>query len=753
MTTSPISKKWLIYVCVAGACLASHSLVYGDPSAAQTQGHDGNPYPVPRIESRIKVDGILNESDWDKALVLELNYEFDPGDNVPAPVPTEVLLMNDGTQLYAAFRCYVDDASEIRAHLTDRENFWNDDHVNIHIDTFNDERRSYALGANPLGVQMDAIAADQNFDWSWDGIWASAGSIFDWGYIVELAIPFSQLRFQRTNGPQVWGFDAWRVHSRSVLHFIGAFPQDRDNSCWQCQMIKIEGFEGVTPGENLEISPTAIGGRTDTRDDLPDGSFDDGKLTSELGLTAKWGITTNLTASGTLNPDFSQVEADALQLDVNQPFALYYREKRPFFTEGADFFSTLKTAIYTRTMHDPSAGLKLTGKEGVHTIGGYVVRDEQTNLLFPGSQGSDSESLERASTASVLRYKRDFGSTYTFGALLTDREGKDYYNRLVGLDNHLRVTETDEIQLQYLESWTLYPDSIVEEYDQPGGSFQDRYIAFEYDHDSHNQYWWLDYDYVGDGLRADLGFIPRVGFQDVEGGYFYRWFAEPGKWWSRFTLGSDFNYYVDQSDQLLEKGASIWCSYQGFMQSYVNVNLHRSREAYDNAEFDLTSVEIFTQCRPFGDLGLNFFTRFGDRIDYDNTRKGERLLVNPWIEYNLGRHMNLTLDHAFERLNVEGGRLYTANVTQMSAVYQFNIRTFFRSIVQHVDYRYNTKLYTFEIDPEERYLFVQLLLSYKVNPQTVFFLGYSSNYTGTHEYNLAQEDRSIFLKMGYAWLR
>jgi hypothetical protein len=734
-------------------CVASQSQAYTGSSVPIAPGNEESPYLVPFTETSVNVDAVLDESAWGEALVLELNYEFDPGDNVEPPVRTEVLLMNDGTHLYAAFRCYDDEPSAIRAHLADRENFWNDDHVNIHIDTFNDKRRNFTIGANPLGVQMDAVAAGQSFDWSWDGIWASAGKIYDWGYVVELAVPFSQLRFQRTSGPQVWGFDAWRIHSRSVQHFIGTFPQDRDNSCWQCQMIKIEGFEGVSPGNNLEVSPTVIGGRKDIRDDLPDGSLDEGKATSELGVTAKWGITTNLTASGTLNPDFSQVEADALQLDVNQPFALFYREKRPFFTEGADFFSTLKTAIYTRTMHNPSAGLKLTGKEGVHTIGGYVVRDEQTNLLFPGNQGSDSESFGMGSTASVLRYKRDFGSTYTFGTLLTDREGKDYYNRLIGLDNHLRLTETDEIQLQYLESWTMYPDSVAEEFGQPGDRFHDRYIAFEYDHDSRNQYWWLDYDYVGDGLRADLGFIPRVGFQDVEGGYFYRWIAEPGKWWSQFRLGSDFNYYVDQNNRLLQKGASLWFQYRGFLQSYLLFELWENREAYDGSEFELTSARIYAQFRPIGDLGLYLFARFGDRIDYDNTRKGKRLLVNPWIEYNLGRHLNLTLDHAFERLNVEGGRLYTANVTQMTAVYQFNVRTFLRSIIQHVDHRYKTELYTFEIDPEERYLFAQLLLSYKVNPQTVFFLGYSSNYLGTHEYDLAQEDRSIFLKIGYAWLR
>jgi hypothetical protein len=229
-----------------------------------------NPYTVPQVTGSIQIDAVLDETAWEQALIMDLNYETSPGDNVPAPVRTEVLLTNDGSNLYAAFRCYDDDPEALRAHLTDRESFWDDDHVNIHIDTFNDERRSFAFGANPHGVQMDAVATtNMGFDWGWDSIWDSEGKVYDWGYVVELAIPFSQLRFQRTSDAQVWGFDAWRVYPRDVSHFIGVIPQDPDNSCWQCQMVKIEGFQGVTPGRNIEIAPTITAGRSDVRSELP----------------------------------------------------------------------------------------------------------------------------------------------------------------------------------------------------------------------------------------------------------------------------------------------------------------------------------------------------------------------------------------------------------------------------------------------------------------------------------------------------
>ncbi|UCD37365.1 MAG: carbohydrate binding family 9 domain-containing protein [Fidelibacterota bacterium] len=711
------------------------------------------PNLVPPATTPIVIDALLDEGAWRNALVLELNYEFDPGENVPAPVRTEVLLTYDDYNLYAAFRCWDDHPDDIRAHITDREECFGDDHVNIHIDTFNDERRNFTIGTNALGVQMDAVAAvNRGWDWSWDGIWESAGRITEWGYVVEYAIPFNQLRFQRTNGSQVWGFDAWRVYPRGVEHFIGVIPQDLNNNCWQCQMIKIHGFAGVAPGRNLEVSPTVTAARTDERSDLPGGDFQRGAGRNDFGATAKWGLTPNLTLSGTLNPDFSQVEADALQMDINEPFALYYSEKRPFFTEGADFFRTLKDAIYTRTMHEPAWGLKLTGKEGVHTIGAYAVRDSVTNLIFPGSQESSSASLSRGSTASVLRYKRDIGSRYTLGALFTDREDRDYLNRVLGFDADLRPTEVDQFQLQLLGSVTRYPNETAEEFDQPVGKINDTFIAFEYDRSTRNNYWWLDYDQVGPDFRADLGFIPRVGFRNVEGGYFHTWIADPGLWWSRFRIGWEANYYEDFDGNLLQKGGVGWLTFQGVLQSYLHIRAHSSREAYNDREFDLTYYSLQGGFNPSGNASFWLYTRVGDRIDYDNTRHGRQVYISPELEFKLGKHLQLDVEHGYQCLVVAGGRLYTANISELAVIYQFNTRTFLRCILQYRDYQRDPSLYLDEIDAEEQHLFTQLLFSYKINPQTVFFLGYSDNHDGTPDYSLTRSDRSFFLKLGYAWL-
>ena len=712
-----------------------------------------DPYAIPSSNGNVKIDAVLDDQAWQEAFVMDLNYELEPGENVPPPVRTEVLLTYDDLNLYAAFRCYDADLEAIQAHLSDRDHLGNDDCVTLVIDTFNDERRCYNLCVNSLGVQEDYIQTEQSGGSSWDAIWNSAGRITDWGYVVEMAVPFNQLRFQRTDGAQVWGFDAVRSYPRSQNHRIGSFPRDRSNNCYLCQAIKIRGFEGVTPGRNVEFTPTVTAVRTDARPDFPDGDLEKENEETDFGLTTRWGMTPNLTFNGTINPDFSQVEADAWQLDINQPFALYYSERRPFFLEGTDYFNTLKTAVYTRTLRDPEWGLKLSGKENVHTIGAYVVRDDLTNLIFPGSQSSGSTSMETQSTASILRYKLDIGNRYTLGALFTDREGDDYSNRVLSLDGNFLVTRTDQVQLQVLGSRTKYPHTVALEFDQKQGSFDDLFVAFEYDHDSRNIYWWLDYDYVGKDFRADLGFMPMVDYQNVEGGLFYTWYPAQETWWSRFQAGNEFNYYADQDGNLLQKGGALWFSYSGAMQSSLYLRGYHYREAYNDAEFDLTWLYVSMGFRPAGNLQLYLWSYYGDRIDYANTRSGERLRLNPYIEHNVNRHLRLSFDHTFERLNVDEGRLYTANISQMTAVYQFNVRAFFRSILQYVDYEYTTDLYTFDIEPEYRHFFAQLLFSYKINPWTVFYLGYTNNFQGSREFDLIQRDRTFFVKLGYAWTR
>ena len=347
------------------------------------------------------MNGVLDEEAWAVAQAIPLPFEWQPGDNIPAPVKTECLVTYDIHNLYIGFRCFDPEPKKIRAHLMDRDDTDTlilDDHLSFMVDAFNDERRAFQFRVNPMGVQADAIFSELEGyeDFSWDAIWSAAAKITDWGYAVEVAIPLSQLRFRKSEGPQTWGFSAERSWPRDARHRMTSHPRSRNVNCILCQFNKLTGFEGIVPGKNIELNPTFTASRTDAMDmaGYPDGSLERGKAADEVGLTAKWGITPNLILNATANPDFSQVEADVAQLEINRRFALFYPEKRPFFLEGADFFLTPVQAVFTRTVADPLWGTKLTGKSGRTAMGFFGAQDEITNLVFPSNQGTMQTSLE-----------------------------------------------------------------------------------------------------------------------------------------------------------------------------------------------------------------------------------------------------------------------------------------------------------------------------------------------------------------------
>jgi len=724
------------------------------PVFSQENNHsqDKMPYQITRASSVIKVDGVLDEEAWDNVWSMELKYEVRPGENIPPPVQTEVLITYNDKNVYFAFRAYDPHPKEIRAHLSDHDNIGNDDWVAMILDTFNDERRSFGFMVNPLGVQTDFVETESGDGGEWDAIWESAGKIFHWGYSVEMRIPFSSLRFQRASGDQIWGIDAIRRYPRKHRYHIGLFPRDRNNNCYLCQAIKIKGFEGVSPGRNLEITPTLTGVKTDEREDFPEGGFINRDKSLEAGVTARWGVTPNMTVATTINPDFSQVEADARQLDINEPFALFYSEKRPFFMEGSDYFSTTLNAVYTRTMREPIWGLKLTGKERGNTIGCYVVRDELTNLIFPGNQESRATSLDMPSTSSVFRFKRDIGSKYTLGALVTDREGDSYFNRVAGFDGDFRFTSKDNLKVQFLGSSTRYPDEVAADFDQKQGKFNDWAMDVTYIHKTRTLSYWGVFRKVGMDFRADLGFMPKVGYRGYLAGAEYTWNPGENSWYSSFELEGEYVHHQDQDGNLLDKQFTVMFTYEGEpRQSHSFIQAKRKREVYHNVVFDLNSIFFHHCMNPNGDSHIWLNVDIGHRVDYANIQLGNRVRIAPGIFYRFGRHLMVDFNHTFERMNVDAGRLFTANLSQATIAYQFNRRMFIRSIFQYVNYDYNIENYSYELDPRYEHLFTQILFSYKINPQTVFFLGYSDNYLGNQDINLTRSDRTFFMKIGYAW--
>jgi len=734
------------------AVMTMFTMFFFMPAAAEAQATPAakTPHRVPALAGKIKLDGVLNEAAWATALKLELNYEVRPGENITPPVKTDVLLVYSTSYLYVAFRAYDPNPASVRARIRERDNFAGDDWVGISLDTFNDQRRSYSFLCNALGVQADEIADNEGGGESWDAIWNSAGRINGEGYVVEMAIPFSSLSFQRKKDgmEQIWGIDAVRSYPRSLRYMISLFPWDRSNNCYMCQASQLIGFAGATPGRNIELDPTLSSIFTQERDGFPDGKFTEKEKKVDPGLSARWGITPNLTLNAAVNPDFSNVEADIPQLDINTRFALYYPEKRPFFLEGAGIFTSRFQAINTRALADPDWGVKLTGKQGKHTIGFFSVQDSITNFLLPGRQASQSRSLAVSNVGSVLRYRHDVGKSSTLGLVVTDREGEGYFNRMVGVDGDLRVTPKDRIRFQLLGSQTRDPEGISgkSENDTMRGAALDVY----YLHDTRSLDWYLGYTDVGEGFRADLGFMPQTGYRNYTGGAAYSWNRPRGHWFTVLNVGSGYKLEKDYDNNLLAKAVTFDFNYIGPAQSYFNLTANVGKQSYGGFEFNDNYVYFNGAVRPSGTLEFFFNGLVGDGIDYDDIRLGKRLQLGGTVRLNLRRHLECLLNQQFERLSAEPGRLYTANISYLRFVYHFNRRIFLRATLKYVDYHYNPEHYVSAVEPLFRHLFSQVLLSYELNPRTVLFMGYSDNSYGYENIRLTQSNRTVFIKLGYA---
>ena len=711
-----------------------------------------NPFPVPRTAEPIKIDGNINEVAWQNALRLTLDYEFQPGNNTPALVKTECLLLYDDKNFYAAFRALDSEPAAIRAHLSDRDNAWNDDNVGIWLDTFNDGNRAFLFTANPFGIQGDEVFSDggDTEDSSWDAIWNSAGRLTDFGYAVEIAIPFEALQFHRQDQDLTWGFLLYRNYPRSVRHQLLNAPMDRNQTCFICQSPKITGLTGVTPGHSIELDPTLTGLLAESRPDFPAGEMEREAGKADFGISGKWAFTPNLTLGATVNPDFSQVEADAMQFDINTQFALYYTEKRPFFLEGKDFFATPFEAVYTRTVADPQWGVKLSGKEKGNAVGLFFTRDRITNLLFPGSQDSASTSLDEPVWANVLRYRLDVGRSSTVGLLASDREGDTYFNRLAGIDARLRLFKSGTLALQFLGSSTRYPDATAAEFDQEMGAFSGRAMQVEYNHGKRTWFAEASFRDLTPGFRADLGFIPQVDYRQwhVEGGLVH-WGKEKD-FLSQAEASLEFSESTDHAGGLLQRALELSADASGPWQSQLVFEGTLQRQAYGGKEFDMFSSYYSFVVRPTG--SLNFFLEMwlGDQIDYDNVRPGKRFRLDPSASFNLGRHLKLTLGHSLNRLTVEGGRLFSARLSQAQLLYQFSPRAFFRGILNFMDVTRDARLYFDAVEAREKTLFTQLLFSYKINPRTVLFLGYTDDSLGSDAFALTRANRTFFAKVGYA---
>ena len=711
-------------------------------------------YSLKHIQKPILLDGILDEPHWQHATFIDLAWEVEPVEGIAAKLKTHAWLYEDGANLYVAFKAYDDNPQDIRASIRDRDDLWNDDNVILMIDTFNDERTGYQFYVNALGAQADARMTDYGSwqeDPSWDAIWDAKTHITDEGYTVEMVIPFTAFRFPLTQGNQTWGLSLYRNVPREVRYQYSNVKFDYDIKCSFCQFDKITGLKNAKPSKNLQLTPTLTASRNDVRDQNDDWQKQDDDI--ELGLDIRYGITSDAVLNATINPDFSQVEADAGQLDVNTTFALFYAEKRPFFLDGADTFETeLFNFVHTRNIADPDVGAKITGKSGDHTYGVLYADDQQSAVILPGDQGSDFAVIKEDAQAAIASYQLDYGTRDNLGVLVTSRQSKNYYNNLASFDGATYLSEQDQISYQIAYSDTENTDELVTDFDldkqQTGHA-----LSVKYERDTKAYDLVASYKQVDKDFRSDLGFITKAGYNKSLIGAGYQWYMPKGAAITDYWLNGDFDITYQQDGDRLEREVEIYAG----LEAVYNINTEigfLSREAkYISRYYDEKWGSLWFSGKPYGDLKFTFYGRVGERIDFRNAELGDALYFNPGMSWDYNDHLQFKLEHTYSEMKLDDALSFRVNLTDFRVNMKFNMQSMLRLVVQYEVGKFGeSPLAVINPISKERDFATQLIYSYKINAQTLFYLGYSDNgYADDDEQHLKANERTFFTKFSYAW--
>jgi len=717
---------------------------------AQNVDFSINQYSLPNIKKDANIDGVLDEEQWGQALQFSLDYEVRPDENTQARQKTTAYIYENGENLYLAFRAEDNNINQLRAFIKDRDSAFQDDFVGIKMDTFNDEQRAYEFFVNPYGSQMDLLFDESSGeDSSWDAIWDSAASINENGYIVEMQIPFSNLRFENSNDIKTWGMEFLRVYPRDQRRIFSSRPNDRNKNCSLCQVDKVKGFKDAKQGNQFELNPVLTIGKSESRNDA--GELISNGTDYEPGLNVRWGITPEITLDGTINPDFSQVESDAAQLSVNNTFALFFPEKRPFFQEGSNYYNTDFNIIYTRNVTDPDYGLKLAGKKDKHTLGTFAVKDEVTNIILPGTFGSNFASLQDESNVFAFRYRYDINSDFNIGTVGTYRNADDYSNSVFGVDGFYRWNDKHRLRAQYLKSDTSNSNFLQNDFSLAEEQSGDA-LSLRYNYNTRNWFQYINYREIDKDFRADLGFVTRVNNEQfvIGGG---RVFFSEDKWWNRIEIAGDWDIAHDNDGNLLEKELEGRFEISGPLQSFFVTGGGVRDRLFDNILFPEKFQFAYLEMKPISGLNTGLEVNWGKRIDFSESLLADGLTIQPFVGYDFNKHLNLRVNHTYSRLDSDGGRDLTANLTDARLKYQFDTRSFLRLTLQYENVESVAQDVTnFGVKTSSEGLNTQLLYSYKVNPRTVFFLGYSDLADdGNPEQKLETQERGLFMKIGYVF--
>ena len=410
---------------------------------------------IPRFDAEVVIDGDLVDSVWSHAALLTGFSQYAPNDGVSAVDSTQVLVWYSATAIYFGIRAF-ELHGRPTATLANRDQIFGDDNVQILLGTFHDGKKALMFAVNPLGVQGDgAIIEGANItasgyigggligreqpDLSPDYVFQSRGRVTDWGYEVEVRIPFKSLGFQPKQ-PQDWSLNILRQVKHSGFE-DSWFPARRSNATFIGQSGNLVGLAGMHRGLVMDINPEATGKATGAPG-ARGYSYDTGN--PQVGGNVRWGLSDNLNLNGTIKPDFSQVESDAGQLAFDPRQALFFPEKRPFFLEGSELFQVPQNLIYTRRIAQPVAAVKLTGNASGTDVGFMSAVDGK----FASASGADNPIFN------ILRLQHSLGHGSRVGLAYTDHiEGGDY-NRVAEFDSRLVFKDIYGLNLQFAGSRT-----------------------------------------------------------------------------------------------------------------------------------------------------------------------------------------------------------------------------------------------------------------------------------------------------------
>ena len=721
-----------------------------------------------RAEVPPNIDGRLDDAVWQNAALITDFVQRQPVDGAPATDDTDVLLAYDSSNIYLAFHAKYQNPSIMRANRVDRDQAGRgDDVISVYFDTFLDQQRAYVFSVNGYGVQGDSIVGGQGGgggfggghgggsgiprgDSSWDALFSTGGQPVEDGFTAEMAIPFKSLRYPARGRevPHTWGFQIVR-EIRGKDETVVWSPVSRDIAGFLPQMGVLDGMTGLSTSRNLEIQPTFTAFRFGTLDEGI-GEVVDGDPKPEAGANFKYGVTSNLTADFTINPDFSQIESDRPQVEVNQRFALFFPELRPFFLEGAEIFQIQApvTVVHTRTIVEPLYGAKLTGKAGKTTVGVLYANDEGASL---GIGDSLDPAFEQSAQTFVGRVRYDLYSESFIGAVVTDREFLDGFSRLVGIDSNFRVGDTHQLGFRALRTDHL---------DEDDGLESDGYLVdFGFQKRGRNLSYSVDTFALSPDFKTDVGFVQRTDQRRYDGRIQYQWWPQNWivSWGPEVQYGQSYGF-----DQVLQdENASVRLSANFARNVRYSFDVNEDLERFEGIDFQKRRYGMFGNVNTSRMISFGGGVNWGDEVYFDGVNpflgreSGVRVFINFRPVSRFASNINITTSRFTDPnqffipgLNDgerdDNGEIFNVNIVRALSTYQFTDRLLFRNIAEFNTY--------------DQTLGLNFLITYRVNSGTAFYIGYNDHYQQREQFDdqvnitgtgYQQTNRAIFTKVQY----